>query len=290
MSSLDNSKTIPFFLERVQQADIVSSEVCYELNGKKMWNTITEEEEIQLYAHQLRKQLGLHPQLVFTLEFLKIYLWAGPYIHKVRTMLPTHHVFDSSAEALHLLKGHNRYKKGFERKLVLLTKMEKDTEGAFLQTSIQKVKCEVDHVLATAAHTLLNHMGFEWFGDQQTKEGDILDTLWRTQGFEWFKQNIKTAKIVFQVRLYRKQLAADSSRKQYLGFINTILHQGLGVTIHKLGDGHVEKNTFGLHFDYPVNIDGYGMCRSQGHGVNQDGKEEHILTLKPINEKQVFEV
>ena len=75
-----------------------------------------------------------------------------------------------------------------------------------------------------AAHALLISMGFEWFGDQIHIDGIMLD----------FHKK-KTAQGIFNLSHVQGRIEEESTRKQFLRFVNTILSEGLELQIETLG-------------------------------------------------------
>ena len=127
-------------------------------------------------------------------------------------------------------------------------------------------------------------LGFEWFGDQRDIEGVMLDLLWREKGFKWYRMNVNTARHLFDLSNVQGRIEEESTRKQFLGFVNTILLQGLGVKIKSIGKGTVQRNYFGLYFDVPFIIPNIGRCRSDTFNHIQD---VHLLILKPFHSPSI---
>ena len=99
-----------------------------------------------------------------------------------------------------------------------------------------------------AAHTLLVSMGFQWFGDQKHIDAIMLDMQWRQKGFKWYIKNINTARNIFDLKTVQGRIEEESTRKQFLGFVNTVLSQGLGLKIKR--QSNCVANIFGRSGGY----------------------------------------
>ena len=55
-----------------------------------------------------------------------------------------------------------------------------------IKSTALKSKVDASHIWTNAAHSLLNGVGFEWFGDQKEMDATILDMKWRNKDFKWY--------------------------------------------------------------------------------------------------------
>ena len=99
------------------------------------------------------------------------------------------------------------------------------------------------------------------------------------QGFQMVQKNINSAQTIFELSHVRGKIEEESTRKQFLGFVNTILSQGIGVKIKNLGKGTVQRNYFSLCFEVPFIIPRIGRIRAHTYEHVQD---EHLLVLKQL--------
>ena len=76
------------------------------------------------------------------------------------------------------------------------------------------------------------------------------------------------------------KIKEESTRKQHLGVVNTILSQGFGVKIKNIGKGNVQKNYFSLCFEVPFIISNVGRVRA---GAFSHIKDEQLLVLKAFH-------
>ena len=266
------------FLKRVLQAPNITTQKSFELIRKEKNHVITDKEQAQLGRYQFKKYLALQDDddHIITLQFLETYFSWGAYIHKLQCLFP---IECSNEGQVKKLSGAHHYFKNIIEKNVQCLEQKGDNEHlSDIQTTAYKTKVHALHIKANAAHSLLHNMGFEWFGDQTKIEGADLDRLWSTKGFKWYKSNIKTARVIFDIAPVRGRIEEESTRKQYLGFINTILFQGIGVKIKSLGKGTVQRNYFCLNFEIPFMIPNTGRCFCDKFQHVQD---EDLLVLKP---------
>ena len=75
------------------------------------------------------------------------------------------------------------------------------------------------------------------------------------------------------------QLSADSTRRQFLGFINSILHEGLGVRIQQIGKKSADWCRFGLFVSIPLVTSSDVLLRSK-RPLHMCGVERDVLQLK----------
>ena len=270
------------FREKILQApNIPVRSRYYELIRKKTSNTITEEELAQLTRYQFKRSLGLHDaeDHIITSEFLEMYLSQVVWIQKLRLLLPQEYSNEGQIKRLSGL--HQHFQNFIHKHLRDLEKKADNIQLSAIQTTAYKtLKVNPEHIKAISAHALLNKMGFEWFGDQKKIDGITIDDLWRTKGFKWYISNIETARKLFDLSNVRGKISEESTRKQFLGFINTILFQGIGVRIRNLGKGTGQRNYFCLQFDAPFIIPKTGRCSCDKFQHVQDGA---LLVLRPLH-------
>ena len=123
-------------------------------------------------------------------------------------------------------------------------------------------------------------MDIEQFGNPQEIEGPEKDLFQKTEGYRWYKYNISTARRFFNLTNIRASFHEQNTRKQFLGFVDIILTQGLGVKIKAMGGGTFQRHCLSLCFKPPFLIPSVGRCRSE---TNNHAKNEHLWTLKTFD-------
>ena len=75
------------------------------------------------------------------------------------------------------------------------------------------------------------------------------------------------------------QLSADSTRRKFLGFINSILHEGLGVRIQQIGKKNADWYRFGLFVSVPL-VTSSGVLLRSKRTLHMCGVDHDVLQLK----------
>ena len=268
------------FVRRVHKATNISAEIMYKLQRKERFGTITDAEMAQISRYQFKKDVNISDDedSVLTMQFLKMYLHKGTYVKRLQHLLPS--TYSTEGQTQKLSSIHNFYKGLLGKKLQELKENAHNLLSFNIQSTALKAKVDAVHVRMNAAHVLLFSMGFQWFGDTKEIDGIMLDIQWRNKGFKWYKKNINSAQKIFELSHVRGKIEEESTRKQFLGFVNTILSQGIGVKIKNLGKGTVQRNYFSLCFEVPFIIPGIGRCRAD---TFEHVHTELLLVLKQFH-------
>ena len=279
LSVQNRSQTSSVGFDEVHKAKNISADMRYELLRKQRFGTITEEEKAQLVRYQFKKDVNItnDEDTVLTSQFLKMYLNHGAYIKRLQHLMPCK--YSNEGQTQKLIAIHAFYQCLLEKKLRNLNENAPNSLTFGIESTALKTKVEAVHVRMNAAHTLLVSMGFQWFGDQKHIDSIMLDMQWRQKGFKWYIKNINTARNIFDLKTVQGGIEEESTRKQFLGFVNTVLSQGLGLKIKNLGKGTVQRNYFSLCFEVPFIIPRIGRIRAHTYEHVQD---EHLLVLKQL--------
>jgi hypothetical protein len=108
--------------------------------------------------------------------------------------------------------------------------------------------------------------------------GKQLDDKWRECAYPWVSDHLYRMKTLFQLQRSSK-LNQYSTRRKYLGFINSVFHSGLGVRICSFGEDWMQRNLFELHMDVPI-ISSTGMRLRSKKRIPTSLEESQYLTLK----------
>ena len=134
---------------------------------------------------------------------------------------------------------------------------------------------------AEVALEFLNMLGFETHYDDLILNGEQLDILWKTVVFKRAKDLLYRLRHLFS-SLHIEQcliLSVDSTCRHFLGFINSIIHEGLGVHIQQIGKQYSNLNTFGLFVDVPL-VTSSGVLLRTKRKLHTDDTDNDVLKLK----------
>jgi hypothetical protein len=229
-----------------------------------------------LKRFELKKKMGFTYCDSLTRPFLETYFEHGDYINFMRAIEPC----DPSQDGMlgHLKNSHETMRDQLMTKIEYIKNTEADEENRSLLQNAIKISVSPRYKKAQVALDLLNILGFVWHQDQTIMSGQQLDDRWREYVHPWVIDQYYRIKALFQLQRSSK-LNQNSSRAKYLGFINSILHSGLGVRICRLGEDWKQRQSFGLHMDVPL-ISSVGLRLRSKKGIHENMKASECLTLK----------
>lgn len=281
--------------EREERAKAISDardigfDTYLHLRQKLCEDDITKKQQNEMSKFMLRKQLGVHADFALTPSFVLTYMDHGEYVQFLRKLVP-----DTPKHSLkeHLRKEHEHWREILISKLKIIEREEKDEEERTILETALKMNVKPRYKKAEQALEFLNMFGFEGHMDDRVIAGNQLDQLWKTVVFSRANDLLYRLKHLFSsLRVNGSRslhLTEQSTRRQFLGFTNSILHEGLGVCIQQLGS-RCDQGRFALFVDVPLKTRSSRILRSK-RKLETDIKDTETLELKccKVDQKTVI--
>ena len=265
-------------IERIMRAEDIDHHEFLRLRNKQSKQSLNRSEKASIKRYLLKGQLGLACNQFLKKELLDTYMDYGDYVLFLRSIEPS--IPSNAGELQHLQSQHEKMRAQLQAKVATIKEKEcNEQEQTILEIAL-KLYTKPRYKKADIAFELLQMLGFSWHGDQRIQNGQQLDNNWKTCIAPWVKNHLFRIKKLFQL-IRTTHLNEKSSRKHYLGAINTLLHSGLGIRIHCLGSNQNQKNDFGIHTDIPL-ISSSGVKLRSKRPLRDGMQENDCLVLKRL--------
>ena len=263
----------------ISETEDIDVERFLYLHQKRCEHALTNEQKNEMSKFMLRKQLGVGKDFVFTPTFLLQYMDHGEYIQFLRTLEPVSPCKETMTD--HLRKRHEHMRRSLISKLKIIEQKEADEEERTLLETALRIYVNPRYKKAEVALEFLNMFGFEGHTDSRICDGYQLDLLWKMVVFSRAKDLLYRLKHLFSSLHMERciQLSADSTRRKFLGFINSILHEGLGVRIQQIGKKNADWYRFGLFVSVPL-VTSSGVLLRSKRTLHMCGVDHDVLQLK----------